>query len=253
MKLGGDTHGVPVTVWLATGLLNPAQIQEYFGVPAAAPVPIIVLYRELVCCDVEEPDLARAIVALTDPAERREVRLHFMGHDAWAKRGSANTVVEQMEPILLAHGLRAFDRADIDRVGGWRLLYNAWASARRLRKWPASAGPYQPQAADPPALFISAACPDTISAVPMLICDEKNPLDVRKMAGQFFDDVMDALRYGVKSHLNAETADPAEVRAREIWQRYPNTAEGNTNRAMAMLRLQAEQQRSRFIRRRPRA
>ena len=49
--------------WYASGMLSVEEIGEIFGVPAIAPVRIIVKYRELVVCDVTEPDMARLIVS----------------------------------------------------------------------------------------------------------------------------------------------------------------------------------------------
>jgi hypothetical protein len=117
------------------------------------PVRIVILYREAVPEEsVTEPDLAKLIVAMTPDPERREVRHHFMGHDGWAIRGSANTIVDQMDPELTRGGLKRLERADIDRVGGWRLMYNCWASARRLRNWPKDQ-PFLQRKEDMPAFF----------------------------------------------------------------------------------------------------
>jgi len=236
------------TGWFASGMLAPDQIAGYFGVHSDTPVRVIIQYRELVVNDVAEPDLARLVLSMTPPAERREIRDHWIGHDAWAKRGSANTVVEQMDPIYAAGGLPRFSRADIDRVGGWRLLYNGWASARRLRHW-AGDVPFSEQAEDTPAFFISAACPEVADAVPLLICDEDNPLDVEKMSGQVSDDVADMIRYGLKSYLTAEPKAPDDVIRSATFSRYQDP----TARAMAMLHLEAEQSKGQYIRRRGRA
>ena len=240
------------TGWFASGLLAPGEVEGYFGVKAEMPVRVILQYRELLCQDVPEPDLARLIIRMTPEAERREVRDHWIGHDAWAKRGSANTVVEQMEPILCAAGMPRLSRADIDRVGGWRLLYNCWASARRLRRW-GGPGMFSDVRQDAPALFISAACVETQKAVPMLIAgnvsDGENPQDVVKMAGQAHDDVADMLRYGLKSYLAAEPNPPGDIVRAETWNKYQDP----TSRAIAMLRLTAEQERARNIHRRRRA
>jgi len=91
------------------------------------------------------------------------------------------------------------ERADIDRVGGWRLMYNCWASARRLRNWPKDQ-PFLQTKEDLPALFVSAACVEAISAIPMLICDEDNPQDIKKVEGAIEDDIADCARYGLKSY-----------------------------------------------------
>ncbi|MDE2103194.1 MAG: phage terminase large subunit [Patescibacteria group bacterium] len=234
------------TGWFTSGVLAPEQVKKLFGVDTSTSVRIVILYREAVCNDVAEPDLAKLIVSMTPEAERREVRHHFIGHDAFAKRGAANTVVEQMDPELTRGRMQPLSRADIDRVGGWRLMYNCWASARRLRTWPGGQ-PFTQHPDDMPAFFVSAACAEVVSAVPMLICDEDNPQDVRKLPGAVEDDVGDMVRYGLKSYLAARTKAPDEVITAETYERYQDP----TARAMAMLRLNMEQSKSgRLVRRR---
>lgn len=248
------------TGWFASGMLSVEEIGDIFGVAAVAPVRVLIHYRELVVCDMAEPDLARLVLARTPEAERREMRYNFMGQDAWAKRGSANTVVEQIDPVLRTGGLPALDKADWDRVGGWRLLYNAFSSARRLRAWQGgSFDPFDEREENVPALFISAACPETIQAIPMLVCDY-DPItrpngdvkDVRKMPGQMHDDVADMLRYGLKSYLRAEPGLPKNVELAEVRKNYPQTAEGNTRFAMRMLTLGEQQEREAYLHRRVR-
>lgn len=230
--------------WFSAGMLAPKDALGYFGIEITAPVRIIILYRELICNDVEEPLLAQLITTQTPPAERREVRDHWMGPDAWAKRGSAHTVVEQMEPILRRDGMPPLSKADTDRVGGWRLMYNCWASARRFRKW-TGPGPFVQLPEDQPLFFISGACAETIQAIPMLMCKEDDPLDVEKMAGKVEDDCADMVRYGLKSYLAAAPV-PESVTALETYHAYKDP----TARAMAMLHLKAKERDRRFISRR---
>jgi hypothetical protein len=234
------------TGWFTSGLLSPQDVLKHFGIATAAPLRVVILYREAVCNDVPEPDLAKLIVAMTPDPERREVRHHFIGHDAWAKRGAANTVVEQMDPELTRGGLKRLERADIDRVGGWRLMYNCWASARRLRNWPKDQ-PFLQSKEDQPAFFVSAECTEVIQAVPMLICDDDNPTDVRKVPGAVEDDVADMVRYGLKSYLTAR-GEPDDMVAAATYQKYQDP----TARAMAMLRLQADQEKGGHLARRRR-
>lgn len=248
------------TGWFADGVIPPEELQDFFGVTATTGLRAIILYRELVGNEVPEPLLARMIIHETAEVEKREVRSHFIGHDAFAKRGSANTVAEQMEPILLQGGLQRLDRADIDRAGGWRLLYNCFASARRMR----SSEVFADNPADVPALFISSACSDTWQAIPMLICDydpitkpNGNVQDVRKMHGQISDDVADMLRYGVKSFVTPDAALPEAEEKRRLIERYdsrPLPPNGKadatqTNKMMAMQRLEAKQQDGMWLRR----
>ena len=236
------------TGWFTSGILSPEQVLSLFGVKMTGMLRIIILYRELVVNDVAEPDLAKLILHLTPESERREIRDHYIGHDAWAKRGSANTVVEQMEPVFVNGGLPRLSRADIDRVGGWRLLFNCWATARRLRKWPGGVD-FQQETQDQPAFFVSSGCPETIAAVPMLICSEKDPTDIEKMSGQASDDIADMVRYGLKTHLSAKTEAPFENRVAETYSKY----EDPTSRAMAMLRLTKDERSAQYIHRRRRA
>lgn len=241
------------TGWCTAGLLTVEEIWDYFRISAVAPVRVLVVYREAVVSDLGEPDLARLLTALTPPEEAREVRYHFMGHDAWAKRGSAHTVVDQMDPVFTTQGLPRLVKADIDRAGGWRLLWNCFAAARRLRT---AVGPFEERADDQPALFISAACTEICSAIPTLISDydpitepNGNPQDVRKMPGQMSDDVADMLRYLIKSFLRAEPGMPLDTQRAETYQKYQDP----TARAMAMLRLEADSSQRDFIRRKRRA
>jgi phage terminase large subunit len=243
----GFSHWAP-TGWFASGLMQPDEVQRHFAVHTEMPTRVVILYREAVPDEsLTEPDLAKLIVAMTPDPERREVRHHFMGHDAWAVRGSANTVVDQMDPELTRAGLRRMERADIDRVGGWRLMYNCWASARRLRLFPPDET-FTQRPEDMPAFFVSAACTEVISAIPMLICDEDNPTDVKKVPGAIEDDIADMVRYGLKSYLTARRDVPDEVTAAETYNKYQDP----TARAMAMLRLQADQQKRGTLARRRR-
>lgn len=232
------------TGWFTAGLLSPEQVRGYFGVECAGTLRIIVIYRELVVSDVPEPLLAQTVATLTPPAERRECKDYWLSPDAWAKRGGGNTVSEQIEPVILREGLPRLSQAKTDRVGGWRLLWNCWAMARKLRNW-RGREPFVQAKEDPPCFFVSSACPEVAKAVPMLICDEDNPQDVRKVPGAVEDDVADMIRYGMKSYLDAEPNQPFEITARETWEKYTDP----TSRAMAMRKLAAEQSRSDVLRR----
>jgi hypothetical protein len=127
-------------------------------------------------------------------------------------------------------------------------MYNCWAMARKLRTWPADQGPFIHHPDDPPVFLVSQACTDVLGAVPMLICDDDNPQDVRKVDGAVEDDVADMVRYGLKSWLSARNSVPDDVVAAETFQRYQDP----TARAMAMLRLGAEQAKTSRISRRRR-
>lgn len=236
------------TYWWATGVVSPQECQDLFGIPVTKGIKVIVSYREAIVSDMTEPMLAQLIVGKTPESERREIRFHFIGQDAWAKRGSANTVVEQMDPYLTKAGMPRLSRADDDRVGGWRLMYNCWSETRKFMHWN-SLDPFEQS--EFPILFIGPDCSELRQAIPLLragdVNDNENPLDVIKVPGAIEDDVADGYRYGLKSFVAADPTIPAEVVAREIYQQYQDP----TARAMAMLRLSAEREKGqRLFRRR---
>ena len=236
------------TYWATSGVLAPAVVLQHFGVECSTPIRLIIVYREFVCQDTAEPELAAAIAKMTPETERRQVRGYWLSPDAWAKGGGGNTVQEQIQAVITREGLPEIEPAKTDRVGGWRLLYNCWAMARKLRRW---SGPvaFEQRAEDPPCLFISASCPELVKSVPMLICDEKDPTDIRKIPGAVEDDCADACRYLLKSYLDAEPKPPDDIVRRQVYDSYQDP----TSRAMAMRRLEAEQSKGRYLQRRGRA
>jgi len=50
-----------------------------------------------------------------------------------------------------------------------------------------------------PALFISANCPAAIENIPLGPRDPENPDDVLRVAGVVWEDVVDGIRYALKS------------------------------------------------------
>jgi hypothetical protein len=245
------------TMWCASELLSPEEVEDFFGITASSPVRVLIGYRELVVDQVPEPDLAKLICVNTPEAERREIRFCFIGHDAFAKRGSAHTVADQIDAVFTERGLPRLARADIDRVGGWRLLYAAFDTARRLRNWQGGPGnPFVDRQENPPALFISAACPEVLKAIPLAVSaydpisrPNQDPKDILKMNGQASDDCLDSLRYAIKSYLTAEPGLPPEIERQQFRDSFPQTAEGNTRLANRMRALDAAQQDGLFLRR----
>jgi len=111
----------------------------------------------------------------------------------------------------------------------------------------AAEGWYTDVTEEPPCLLISAECPEVVSAFPMLICNPKNPQDVKKMDGQVSDDVADCARYGLKTYLGVADK-PLEVERQEVFERHQDPQE----RAMTMLAWDAENERGNYISRTPR-
>ena len=238
----GFAHNA-VHLWFATGKLSPENFERMFGGSTDWPMDVVVVYRELVVNATAEADFAAMMVDLTPTDERRMIQREFLSPDAWAKRGSANTVAEQMGDVFRRHGLPAPQSADDDRVGGWRLMYNGFRQTCALR----GATVDDERAKQGPLLLVSANCPQVISAIPLLTRDNIHPgrlEDVLK-TNTLHDDVGDCLRYGYKSMQNPQTRAPREVRMQEIFDTYQDP----TARAIAFRRFELEE-RNRFRRRR---
>jgi hypothetical protein len=89
-----------------------------------------------------------------------------------------------------------------------------------------------------PMVLISSSCPEVISAVPLLIRDEKNLEDVLKQDTKG-DNVADCLRYLIKSQLDAKQQAPMNVRAAEL----ADSIKDPTSRHLAMLRFREQENR----------
>jgi hypothetical protein len=218
-----------VHLWFASGKLSPDAYRVLFGGSSEWPIDIVVVYRELVVNETAEGDFAMMMVERTPEDERRYIQREFLSPDAWAKRGSANTVEEQLQDVFRRYSLPAPEPADDDRIGGWRLIYNGFRQTCALRGATVDAE----RAQQGPLLLVSANCPEVISALPLLTRDNIHPgrlEDVLKTNTKH-DDVGDCLRYGCKSMLNPKSKPPREVEIQAIFDRYPNP----TARYMAML------------------
>ena len=230
----GFAHNA-VHLWFATGKLSPENFGRMFGGSSEWPIDVVVVYRELVVNATAEADFAMMMVDLTPADERNLIQREFLSPDAWAKRGSANTVAEQIGDVLRRHGLPVPESADDDRIGGWRLMHNGFRQTCALRGATVDAE----RAKQGPLLLVSANCPQVISALPLLTRDNIHPgklEDVLK-ANTVHDDVGDCLRYGYKSMLDPKSQAPREVRMREILDAYQDP----TARAMAMRKFQHEE------------
>jgi len=126
-----------------------------FGGSSEWPIDVVVVYRELVVNATAEADFAGIMVEMTPADERKMIQREFLSPDAWAKRGSANTVAEQIGAVFRRQGLPAPEPADDDRIGGWRLMYNGFRQTCALR----GATVDDERAKQGPLLLVSANCP----------------------------------------------------------------------------------------------
>lgn len=229
--------------WFAAGKLSPLQFQAFFGGAVEWPVDIIIAYRELVVNETAESDLAYRIVEMTPADERSHLRDIYLSPDAFAKKGSASTVADQLSDVFKRLKLPKVDRAMNDRVAGWRGMYNLMRQTRGLR----AENPDPARAKAGPMFVVSAECPELIQAIPLAVRDEKNLEDVLKTP-TVADDVLDMARYGIASHLNPKDTAPLEVRAAEA----VTGIQDNTARAMILGKFHSKNGAARPIARRKR-
>jgi phage terminase large subunit len=162
---------------------------------------VTITYRELLINETSEGAIAEEISTRTDGEKIRSV---FLSPDAFAERTSANTIAHKIGDVLGRYGIPSPDRADDDRVGGWRLMYRELQS----RRW-----------------FLSSDCPEAIKALPLLIHDDKHVEDVKKTE-EIYDDVADGLRYGLKTMLEPRSK-PASVIIQEALAAAPNFSQAH--------------------------
>ena len=233
-------------LWFVTGRLKPSEWADIFGGSCEWPMDVVIIYRELVTINRAEADLANDIADNTPQWERPLIREFYLSQDAFgqkARQQGDNTVGQQFASIMHRHGLPEPRTADQNRITGWRFMYNCIRQAA-LR----GANIDSERAKQGPALFVSVECPQVIDNIPQAVRDEKNPEDIARIAGALWEDVTDAVRYGLKSKLDPKQTAPVAVRASELSQ----SIEDPTNRALAMLHFrEAEKQRG-MVRRAPR-
>lgn len=210
----------------ASGKLKPADFARYFGGDTEYPIDVVIAYSELLVNRTAEEDLASQIV---DLAGEDHIQQEFLSPDAFAKKGSARTVAEQMGDVFERRGYPLPDLADNDRVGGWRLVFNGFKHTCAMRGQSVT----DEMAGAGPMLLVSADCPNLISSMPIAMCDEDNPLDILKTP-TWEDDVLDGFRYGYKSFISPRKKAPEAVRAQEAW---AAAAPNPMSQAMAMLRF----------------
>lgn len=187
--------------YAACFIASRVDIIDEEGVPRDA----ILIFKEIVVNKTGERDLARLIYeACTYKDESGQERQYnisdiYLSPDAFSKRGSQNTIAEELGEALNKYRLPYPVAADDDRVGGWRLM-DEMLSLR-----------------PDPELRISEECEDLLMAIPQLIRDDVKVEDIKKIktGGGKIDDIADGIRYTLKSHLqNAKT--PAEVERQRL-------------------------------------
>lgn len=253
--------------WFASGKVSPKLFKEVFDVEIAEAVTVVVVYRDLVESEVEPGELVRRARKATSIEEARTLNRYFLSVDAWEKDSKGHSVAEEItqeliRPEKVQAGTRELtvtfpspEQADNARIGGWRYLY-----AMMKKTGDVLSGKMQPTRTNDdydadgsggysvatPLLFIAGQCQDVIEAIPMAIRDDVHAgrhEDILKLPTKA-DDVLDMLRYGVKSALRP-LQTPFPVQASEKRQEMELAGRSQTEVAIMMKKMQAEDHRRR--------
>lgn len=183
------------TLWFTRGLVKPEFAHRYLNRQWDTARNIVVIYREYVCRETDPVDVAQGICARTGEAERKEVKDYFLSPDAKQKRTHTHTIQEEITEIMARNKMPQPRDADNQRVAGWRFVYSM---------------------IERDELFIASSCTEVLQAfpAPQYDTDGPDPEDIRKV-DDISDDVMDCVRYGLKSMLGPRTLAPYPVRAAE--------------------------------------
>ena len=145
---------------------------------AVSPDEQIIIYRELYCSKVLATDLADMI--LDAEADDGNIKYGVLDSSLWHKRGDTGpSLAEQM--TMKGCRFRPSDRSKGSRVSGKNEIH------RRLQV---------DEFTEEPRLVFFNSCTNTISQIPALPLDKKNPEDVDTRSE---DHLYDALRYGIMS------------------------------------------------------
>ena len=145
---------------------------------AVSPDEQIIIYRELYCSKVLATDLADMI--LDAEADDGNIKYGVLDSSLWHKRGDTGpSLAEQM--TMRGCRFRPSDRSKGSRVSGKNEIH------RRLQV---------DEFTEEPRLVFFNSCTNTISQLPALPLDKKNPEDVDTRSE---DHLYDALRYGIMS------------------------------------------------------
>lgn len=172
---------------------------------------LIITFRELIKDHMSEGALAEEIVARNDG---QKLVKFFAGHDLWKEDSNARSKEQKISAIFRANGLPPLTKANIERVNGWRHMH---------------------MLIDEGEWILTENCEEAINALPMVIFDEKKQNEDILKTNTLADDVADDLRYGLYS-----ASDPDALSADESFRRQVNHLKDPTNRAIQLMKLNAD-------------
>jgi phage terminase large subunit len=138
----------------------------------------IVCYRELVRRGLNEQALADEIIKYNSGDKIANV---YLSPERFNRINEEHTIADRMGDVLAGVGLPRPERANNDRVGGWRLVYTLL---------------------DTEGFVVAANCKDLIDSFPQLMRDEKDLEDAAREGNELYLDVCESLRYGLMSYFN---------------------------------------------------
>jgi phage terminase large subunit len=138
----------------------------------------IVCYRELVRRGLNEQALADEIVKYNSGDKIANV---YLSPERFNRVNEEHTIADRMGDVFVGVGLPRPERANNDRVGGWRLVYTLL---------------------DTEGFAVASSCKDLIDSFPQLMRDEKDLEDAAREGNELYLDVMEACRYGLMSYFN---------------------------------------------------
>jgi len=147
------------------------------------PRKCVFTYRELVISLAESGESEEQLAAQIGSKSKEKINRFFLSPDAFAKKTSANTTADVLRGALRPFEIPAPEMADNDRVGGWRFMYGLM----QKDEW-----------------FISEACPEALNAIPAAQYDKDGNIEDILKTDHLYDDVIDELRYGLKTMLSSK-------------------------------------------------
>lgn len=211
MHWGFRKHAV--VYWVCTGTISPVEAFQVLGIPTPNPLDIVIFHRELAVQQIPEYDLAREIIRMTPIPERKELSRFFAGHNVFeCGEGSTRTIAQLIDDVTVPAGfpkIRLTDDGIASRIPSARMVFDGLRRTFNMRgETP------QREPGVTPLIFISAECPELISALPTLISDPKRPEDSMSV-GTLQDEVWEACKNSYRDYLSVRAQAPLEVRRRQ--------------------------------------
>lgn len=176
----------------------------------------VVCYRELVRRGINEQTLAEEILkanqtVIDGKLQQEPIANIYLSPERFNRVNEEHTIADRMGDVLAGGGLPRPERANNDRVGGWRLIYTLL---------------------DIEGFVVTANCRDLVESFPQLMRDEKDLEDAAREGSDLFLDVMEACRYGLMSYFNPRPTPTAVLNDMRI-----KAIPDNTAKYMEHLRL----------------